>query len=85
MVAYNKGRFIFMFEPATRCLSAVFDTKYEGFYQLNFSGFLDVFKIAVESLDDDAVEALKERLKEEPQYVNIISKVQSSRNNLTVE
>lgn len=82
MVKYNKGRFIFMFDPISKELSGIYDTNYESLYNITHPAFIQVYGIAVESLDDEALTELEERLKDEPKYKQVISKVLYNRSDL---
>ena len=77
---YNKGRFIFMFDSGTRKFFKIYDTKYQKPYSVNSHAFATVFDAALESLNEKALKELKERMKDEPKYRDIISKVLESRN-----
>ena len=79
MVSYNKGRFIFLFDSGKRKLSAIYDTKYEKQYQVSHYSFITVFGVAIESLDNVALEELKDRLDNEPKYKLAISNILDSR------
>ncbi len=80
MVSYNKGRFIFLFDSGTRKMSAIYDTKYKKSYPVSNYEFLTVFGVAIESLDNVALEELKERLNAETKYGLAISRLLESRN-----
>lgn len=73
MVLYNRERFIFQFDPETKLLSEIYDSKYEASYNLKHPAFDEVFKIAVNSLSTEAAELLLDRVKEEKKYVRVIS------------
>ena len=75
MVSYNSGRFMFKFSPENKKLYAVFDSKYEAEYPLGHIAFEQVFKLAVKSLDDEAAKELQKRLKDEPRYSKVISRM----------
>ncbi len=81
MVTYNRGRFIFMFDPITEKLSAVYDTNYDAAYTASHPAFIQVFKIAIETLDMEALEELKKKFEDEPKYSQAISKLIYERNN----
>lgn len=77
---YNKGRFIFMFDSGTRKFFKIYDTKYQKPYSVNNHEFTTVFDVALDSLNEEALKELMERLKDEPKYRDTISKVLESRN-----
>lgn len=75
MVKYNRGRFIFMFEPIGGELSGVYDTNYDALYTKVHPAFIQVYGMAVETLDNEALEELKLKLKNQPKYKQVIEKV----------
>ena len=79
MVNYNKGRFIFLFDSGTKKLFAIHDTKYDKSYKVSNYEFLTVFGVAIDSLDNIALEELKERLDKEPRFKFAIAKVLEER------
>lgn len=81
MVKFNMGRFIFRFEPKTKRLAAIYDSKYEKDYLVSDPTFSVVFEYAVNSLENDALDELRVRMIEEPQYVRIISDIVYDRKN----
>ena len=74
MVKYNNGRFIFMFEPIGGELSGVYDTNYDALYTKVHPAFIQVYGIAVEALDNEALEELREKLKDQPKFKQVIEK-----------
>lgn len=75
MVKYNQERFIFMFEPIGRELSGVYDTNYDTMYTKDHPAFVQVYGMAVETLDNEALEELKSDLKNQPKYKQVVEKV----------
>lgn len=70
---YNQGgRFLFMFDPVSDKISAVYDSKYSHIYKAETSDFIMVFGLAVESLNKEAIRELKNRLKER-NYLHVIN------------
>lgn len=83
MVSYNKGRFIFIFDSGTRRLFAIHDSKYEKSYPVSNYEFSTVFGVAIESLDNSALEELKEKVGNETKYGFAIAKILESRSKST--
>ena len=81
MVKFNSGRFMFRFDPKTKKLIAVYDSKYEADYEISNPAFNIVFECAVQSLSNDALDELRVRMIEEPKYVKIISDIIYERKN----
>lgn len=79
MISYNEGRFIFKFDPNSKKLCGVYDSKYEVEYSVGTISFDDAFKFAVGTLPVKAAKELKERLKNEEKYVEVISAVISNK------
>lgn len=77
--SFNKGRFIFIFDSGTKKLSSIYDTKYQKPYPVSNYVFLTVFGIALESLDNNALEDLKEKLGDKSKYGLAVSRILESR------
>ena len=76
---YNSGRFLFMFDPISGKMSAIYDENYEAVYTVEHPAFEQVYEAAAETLKDDAILELKEKLKSEPTYVRVLEKVRYNR------
>ncbi|MBR2241192.1 MAG: hypothetical protein IJ890_07445 [Clostridia bacterium] len=76
---YNSGRFLFMFDPISGKMSAIYDENHEVVYTLKHPAFKQVYEAAAETLKDDAILELKEKLKSEPTYVRILEKIRYNR------
>ena len=76
---YNRGEFMFMFDPVTDVLTGVYDSRDSYIYTLKHPSFISAFGLAVESLDNEALQDLAERLKKEPKFSIVIKKLLESR------
>ena len=81
MSKYNKGRFIFMFDPISKQLAGIYDTTYDTPYVKEHMSFMDVFKKAIKTLDDEALKELMEKIKDEPMLTQNIENVIFNRKN----
>ncbi len=79
MVSYNKGRFKFLFDSGNKKLFSIYDTKYDKPYTINNYEFATVFGVAIETLDNDALEELMKKLGYDPKYKIAVSNLLESR------
>ncbi len=76
---YNRGRYLFMFDPQNGELTAIYDSHDSIIYETKNSHFVEVFGLAVETLDIDGLTELKKKLEKQKKYVLAIDKIIESR------